>query len=351
MRTSAEYLERFRELFFDAVASRVATREHTGILMSGGFDSTSVAAVAAALFCKQPDALPPIRIYSTLFGGLPCDETPRIRLVQRSLPFPCSNNTPEDRALTTQEIGESMLAVDWHYHVDLLRRERGMGLAGALSKIARIEQIPIRSAAAMVLRQSLPSWLRRSHWRARLRRGPNDTVRSVLEPELWPVAARLARHRVSAPVGYDSHSSEVRWRTINDTRCQRAHAWWNREFKAAGLRLAAPFRDRRLFELVLGTPSRLHPRTFDVGAYKPLITCGLGALLAPDITSSCWKVDFNAYERQVLAASHAHFSDYLFGYGEWRSAAFVSQSRVEFANDRLRAALPAFERTILGDPP
>jgi hypothetical protein len=212
-----------------------------------------------------------------------------------------------------------------------------------LSKIARIEQIPIRSAAAMVLRQSLPSWLRRSHWCARPRRQPSDTVRSVLEPELWPAAARLAHHRASAPVGYDSHSSEVRWRTINDTRCQRAHAWWNREFQTAGLRLAAPFRDRRLFELVLGTPSRLHPRTFDTGTYKPLITCGLGALLAPDITSSCWKVDFNAYERRVLAASHAHFSDYLFGAGEWRSAAFVSQSRARRLWERLDRGLTGGE--------
>jgi len=83
-------------------------------------------------------------------------------------------------------------------------------------------------------------------------------------------------------------------------------------------------------------PARLHPRTFDDGAYKPIITHGLGGLLAKDITSGFWKVDFNAYERRVLAASHAYLSDYLFGNGEWKSSAFVSEARARRLWERLQ---------------
>jgi len=47
-----DYIERFRELFDQAVEDRLRTRR-VGILMSGGMDSTSVAAAASRLLSKQ----------------------------------------------------------------------------------------------------------------------------------------------------------------------------------------------------------------------------------------------------------------------------------------------------------
>jgi asparagine synthase (glutamine-hydrolysing) len=315
--TPAAYLEKFRELFFDAVSATHGRGDPAAILMSGGFDSTSVACVAAVLARQEPKAFPSTRVYSTVFPGLFCDETPRIRKVQACLPFECRQLCPEERSLTVPEITSDVrfhdgpqvalqrivfdsyfqacrddrvsvllgglagdeLTIDWAYHIDLLRRSGWLGLPHAVSAIARLEAIPLGSAVVLALRASLPSWLSQAY--TRIRRGTSDVLRDALVPELWPLATRLARPETLPVVGYDCHSSEIRWRTINDPHCQRAHAWWDREFEGAGLRLAAPLRDRRLFELVLGTPSHLHPRTFDRGEYKPLITRGLGTLLPP----------------------------------------------------------------------
>lgn len=48
-----DYYERFRELFFEAVKARLRSYRNVGIKLSSGYDSTSVAAVAAIELAKQ----------------------------------------------------------------------------------------------------------------------------------------------------------------------------------------------------------------------------------------------------------------------------------------------------------
>ena len=57
IRTTEDLTERFVELLHQAVGERLALAPKTGILMSGGFDSTSVAAVAARLVAPELDKL------------------------------------------------------------------------------------------------------------------------------------------------------------------------------------------------------------------------------------------------------------------------------------------------------
>lgn len=48
-----DYYERFRELFSEAVRTRLRSYSNVGIMLSGGYDSTSVAAVAALELARQ----------------------------------------------------------------------------------------------------------------------------------------------------------------------------------------------------------------------------------------------------------------------------------------------------------
>jgi len=68
LRNSAEYAEAFRELFVDAVRTRMEGCSQVGLLLSGGLDSSSVAGVLHSLgFDKER----PISTFSAEFPGFP----------------------------------------------------------------------------------------------------------------------------------------------------------------------------------------------------------------------------------------------------------------------------------------
>jgi asparagine synthase (glutamine-hydrolysing) len=69
---SEEYIERFQELFWQAVDDRLRT-DSVGVFMSGGLDSTSVAAVAKDLLSKQ-HANFDLRAYTVVYDELIPDE-------------------------------------------------------------------------------------------------------------------------------------------------------------------------------------------------------------------------------------------------------------------------------------
>jgi asparagine synthase (glutamine-hydrolysing) len=68
----ADYVERFRQLFRQAVSDRLRT-DRVGIWMSGGLDSTSVAAVACRLM-KQGPGDPALRAYTIVYDRLIPDQ-------------------------------------------------------------------------------------------------------------------------------------------------------------------------------------------------------------------------------------------------------------------------------------
>lgn len=67
-KSAEELAPELRRIFDEAVQCRLRAREAVGVQLSGGFDSTSVAATAAQLSVKPPIA------FSLRFPGLSCDE-------------------------------------------------------------------------------------------------------------------------------------------------------------------------------------------------------------------------------------------------------------------------------------
>jgi asparagine synthase (glutamine-hydrolysing) len=68
--SDAEYGEHFRELFIEAVRCRLRPHESTGVLLSGGLDSSSVASVAAWLHEQGEDVPWPLHTFSWLYDEL-----------------------------------------------------------------------------------------------------------------------------------------------------------------------------------------------------------------------------------------------------------------------------------------
>ena len=77
--SNGEYAEHFREIFTQAVECRVRDAERSGVLLSGGIDSSSVAAVAQSI--GSASARPPVHAFTLAFPGRSCDETVYSRAV------------------------------------------------------------------------------------------------------------------------------------------------------------------------------------------------------------------------------------------------------------------------------
>jgi asparagine synthase (glutamine-hydrolysing) len=74
LRTSAEYEERFLAALREAVRARMRARGRVAVHVSGGVDSSSVAALATEI-ARERGERPPLLV-RCLFPGLPCDERP-----------------------------------------------------------------------------------------------------------------------------------------------------------------------------------------------------------------------------------------------------------------------------------
>jgi asparagine synthase (glutamine-hydrolysing) len=70
-RDERQYTEHFRELLVQAVRSRLRAVGPTGISLSGGLDSTSLAAIAARIVEYYPDARGSIKTFSSVFETFP----------------------------------------------------------------------------------------------------------------------------------------------------------------------------------------------------------------------------------------------------------------------------------------
>lgn len=70
-----EYVEHFRDLFYEAVRCRLRSRTPVGVMLSGGRDSTSVACMASKIYRELGFPNGPIMTFSEVFDELhECDE-------------------------------------------------------------------------------------------------------------------------------------------------------------------------------------------------------------------------------------------------------------------------------------
>ena len=86
LNSDQEYIERFREIFFEAVRCRLRAKSPLGTTLSGGLDSSSVTCIARDLLAENGGN--PLHTFSYIFDQVPqCDERPFIKEVLKKEGF------------------------------------------------------------------------------------------------------------------------------------------------------------------------------------------------------------------------------------------------------------------------
>lgn len=389
IRSQQELLQSFEQAVCKAVAQRMevsggaAHMRDSGaaVLMSGGYDSTAVAGVAAAVRRAAPGSYAPLHTVSATFGNLPCDESARITMARahnglpyttvpaldlalrvsaierqvRDADFPLFNlqdallNAEFDAAQAAAAgtilmgLGGDELTTDMGYDRDLLA-SRGWHRLGSVARaVAPMRGRSTLHMAMRLARAAAPPAVK-GGWRrlkAILPSARYDPAYLWLQPEWHDMAKRCAVVTGSEQVDgaqFGSHLQRALWANLQLANVQFGQRVTAQDALRRGFAFGAPFLDRRLFELILGTDAQWLPRTASAAQYKPLITTGLRAYMPSDLTRTYWKVDFGSYNRAQMRTALDAVAQWLFDAGTWQLAPFVAKSTARAAVEAFRNA-------------
>jgi len=304
-RTDDEYADRFRDLLRESVRCRLRATSPVGVMMSGGLDSPSVAALAARELAAGPEPSR-LRTFSYVFDELPdCDERSfmahmidRHDLDATQIPgdgewplrdadsWPRNPNMPDGnpyrrlkqrvyrsarehgtRVLLTGIFGDHMYSGAEHYLADLLVERRLLEAARQLLATMRCAgpRSPfIRSAVRRALGQALGRQARRA-LPERLNPVWLTPYAGSLLPEVepWPPSADGARRP-------NQHESLLGLYAARSATGEITFA------NQAGIELRHPYRDRRLVEFMLSIPAH---QLYRNGRFKHVLRQAMHGIL------------------------------------------------------------------------
>lgn len=346
-RREEEYAEHFLEVFREAVRARLRSVHPVGLLLSGGVDSGSVAAVAGSLLRSGEAECPEFRAYSFAFEelvecderavsgplaehwGIPVTDVPADDLwplkdypdhgpdrddpylfVYQPLLDACLDAARADgcRLVLSGDRGDLIAGEAIYDLPSLLRAGRWTTLVREMRTLADWQDSSLGTIAARQLwrpmRQDL--WpperaprLRRlaGQLKRRARRSPgvdeppwllgrwNDLDRSALR-------ARADR----SPFNLDS-AVRQRYRAVFSSMHMWGVGWSERMSARRGVGFSDAWSDRRLAEFVLALPQRV---LNTVGGEKRLVRAALAPLLPPDASDGLRKTDpYPLYSRAL----------------------------------------------------
>ena len=300
-RSDAEYAEHFQALLADSVACRLRAPSPPAVMMSGGLDSTSVAALAARRLQMHPTPAR-LRTVSYVFDELQsCDERwfmaamadwYKLETVQicgddawplcDADTWPFNPNTPEEnlyrrlkervyqttrdsgtRVLLTGVFGDELYAGAEYWLWDLLRERRFLqawcesgshlqryGLWDSLKSPA-LRRLPGIQGLRRLRPTPTPHWL-------------TDYAKAKLpETDPWAELSRAA----CRPEQYESVLGSY---TAQDASGEIFHA------SRCGIELRHPYRDRRLIEFMLAIPAH---QLYSQGLYKHILRNAMKGIL------------------------------------------------------------------------
>jgi len=321
-----DYADRFREILQQAVTDR--TRDagsFVGIAMSGGLDSTSVAALA------QRTSGTSVRAYSFIFDRLAgCDEraysqamteelglevepveAERLWSLESQTDVPFSPDTPffgwrtcyqeifrrmasrGARVLLMGHGGDDLLRGSSLIYAERLRR----GDLSALREVARHArsqpELPLRAFYRHFGRPYLPAGADRL-----LRFALGIRQRELLPPWVLPSFARRAdlagRDKSLRPgrIFISQVQQDIYENLLGVPWYRRLANWYERSAATAGIEVRHPFLDRRLFDYVLAIPGE---RLFQLGTSKNLLRNSMEGILPQKIRLRNHKTQFTAF--------------------------------------------------------
>ncbi|HEY1851082.1 MAG TPA: asparagine synthase-related protein [Candidatus Binataceae bacterium] len=292
-RNDDEYADHFREIFAEAVRCRMRAIGGIGAHLSGGLDSTSVAAIANRLRREGKVADAPLELFSLIFDHPDLDERRHIFEAVKALGLPANYPppVPVDMAMCVEavrryrELPEYPNGGFWNL---LWPAARGKGFRVLLSGTGSDEWLSGSNYAyAELLRTG--RWVRLwSEVREDLRRPPaprkGGAIGLVLRSAIWPLLPADLRKMVrrllkqppypdfiqpafAARIGLSDHLQRQPRRPAGMSFGQYAlYQRFNSGIVARGLELLDrstarfgveerhPFHDRRLYEFAMGIP-------------------------------------------------------------------------------------------------
>jgi len=339
--TDAAYAESFLTLFKDVVAAHGRAVETLGTELSGGFDSSSVTAVACDL-AHGGRIMRPVEAFSLRFPGRPCDEPEYIAELLRTRPVPAhavnaaslqprgfSTTIADDRefpdfpnaaawyplmnamrmrgcrVVLTGAGGDEWFTGSYFHYADLLRRlripallkqmthDRAIARDGetaavrfpsmALWRAGIVPLIPLwaRKIARTVLpRRSVPRWID-ERFAASI--GLPDRLRQ----------RRPRERRWQSHAQQDIHSGLTNgWFYQGNETADRVHAKYQLEKRS-------PFLDRRIVEFALGLPEEQRWRGGDT---KFVVRGAMKGVLPEQIRQRQTKANFGMLFTDVVTA-------------------------------------------------
>lgn len=326
-----DYLDRFRELLREAVAKRLETDYPAVAHLSGGFDSSSVVALAAAIFREGRRDTSRLHTISNVFPGTDCDETVYSQAVADSTEFPHHRLEPmaepvwqgaEEDAWQTDGpwgadlqrgvfsaharvlretgarlvltgIGGDEIADEPYYLNDLVTRRRYFR---AVRDMWRMRDYAYRPHLMIkwVLRASVPKPLKRLYRRFRpaIDRFPDWAAPSFVE---YFRACPSPQPRQDC---FPSLTQQVSYNCLTGAWLCWCLEYQEQKWSYLGADVRHPFLDRALAEFCLSIP--FGERIPDA-KFKYLLREGMGPSLPPVLANRKRKTVFYAYERTVLA--------------------------------------------------
>ena len=308
-RHEADYVDRFRDVFREAVRCRLRSTGSIGVTLSGGVDSSAVAAMAGVLV-RDGLARGPITSYSWAFRDLPevderhlsdrlvahcgldgryvwgderwplCDYPTRDPVLDdfTMIPYePLVHQVIEQarsdgmRRLLVGTRGDAMVGEAVLDATGLLRNGRLRALTAELRSYSHYQGSRVATALQrLVMRPVVDVAIELTPWRAaydraRVRRG----LARVPAPP-WLPQSHLERYRSeleaaaqpSVPEGFRG-ARAARYRVMFAGASMAAVSWSEQLHARGGLDTADPWSDRRVAEVVLATPPWLVQRIAD----------------------------------------------------------------------------------------
>jgi asparagine synthase (glutamine-hydrolysing) len=303
-RTEAEYADHFRSLLDHSVACRLRSVSTPAVMMSGGLDSTAIAAVAARQLrhLSPAQSLPTLSFVFDTFKS--CDERWFMEAILAHYPlqgtqilgddawplnhidtWPLIPNSPENdvyrhlqtrlyqrahetshRVVLSGEGGDQLYMGAESWLLDLLsERQFGRAVRDSFLHIRHEGLLPF------IRRTGLSRWLG-GRWLRRLwTKAPlpwlTPWARSILSAtgidDTWPPSSHMASRpkQLRTLLGLpDAHGICVE-------SCYASRA---------GVEIRYPYRDRRLIEFMLAVPTH---QLYDRGVYKPILRQAMHGLL------------------------------------------------------------------------
>lgn len=322
-RDDAEYAEHFRALLAESVSCRMRAVTPPAVQMSGGLDSTAIAALAARELAAAGTGAR-LRTISYVFDELDsCDERPYIRAMIEQYQidsiqvsgdgdwplrdwqsWPWNPNQPDGNAYrrlnervyaTAEAAGIRVLLsgifADHLYYcgaeewlADLLAEGRLAEAAGALGRHIRNQGLSSVAASATVRRVGSRLY-HRLPGAQRLRRPYRATWPAWLTP--------YALGRLPETPGWSLPAVDARrWRSrygILEAQLSRGAASESFYASRFGVELRYPYRDRRLLEFILAVPGH---QLFNCGNYKHVLRNAMIGLLPEPVRTRIWPTSF-----------------------------------------------------------